>query len=171
MRRQFIYKEAILNLSFLIKSKKKKKNYFAIISYVIIFLGVLFGLKYFLGNGIPKKIKEIGVILKSVKVGSVKYNVFIARTLAQKERGLMYVKSLPKNSGMLFVFKKEVDYPFWMKNTLIPLTALFINHGKVVSQVNMSPCRTPKCEFYEPFAYYKYALEINLTHKNLIGKK
>ena len=161
-------------MSFLIKSKKKKKNYFAIVSYVIIFLGVLFGLKYFLGSSIAKissaelRFKEsVGV----VKVGQTKYNVSIAKTLAQKERGLMYVKKLLKSAGMLFVFKKEVDYPFWMKNTLVPLTALFINHGKVVSEVNMSPCRTHKCKFYYPFAYYKYALEINLTHKNLIGKK
>ncbi len=154
-------------MSFLIKSKNKKKNYFAIISYCLIFLGVALGLKYFLGKSISKIKENLGV----VKIGRTKYSVSVARTLKEKERGLMYVKSLPENSGMLFVFKKEVDYPFWMKNTLIPLTALFINHGKVVSQVNMTPCRTPKCEFYYPFTYYKYALEINLTHKKLIGKK
>jgi hypothetical protein len=161
-------------LSFLIKSKKKKKNYFAIISYVIIFLGVAIGLKYFLSNSISKiKKSSLSPVFNSgvVKVGLIKYNVSAARTLGQKEKGLMYVKKMPENAGMLFIFKKEVDYPFWMKNTLIPLTALFINNGKVVSQVNMKPCVTKKCSFYYPFAYYKYALEINLTHKNLIGKK
>ena len=156
-------------MSFLIKSKKKK-NYFALVSYIMISLGVVIGLKYFMNNGIIKIPKEEFAV---VKVGRVKYEVPVAKTLAQKERGLMYVKKLQENSGMLFVFKKRVDYSFWMKNTLIPLTALFIDNGKVVSQVNMTPCKskTPKCKFYPPFAYYKYAMEINLTHKNLIGKK
>ena len=156
-------------MSFLIKSKKKK-NYFALVSYIMIFLGVVIGLKYFMNNGIIKIPKEEFAV---VKVGRVKYEVPVAKTLAQKERGLMYVKKLQENSGMLFVFKKRVDYPFWMKNTLIPLTILFINKTcKVINQINMSPCKPPAiCKFYAPFIYYRYALEINKTNKKFIGKK
>ena len=36
-------------------------------------------------------------------------------------RGLMYRRSLGKDSGMLFILRREEPQSFWMKNTLIPL--------------------------------------------------
>ena len=147
---------------------KKKRNYFSLVTYVLIFLIVFAGVKYFIQK---QDFKNLYKITNTVTVGGTNYKVMVAETLKDQKRGLMFVKKLQDRTGMLFIFKKEVDYPFWMKNTLIPLTVLFINSGKVVSQINMEPCKTPKCEFYAPFIYYKYALEINKTNKNLIGDK
>ena len=138
----------------------KNKNYFGWVSYILILLIVVIGVKYY------KTPLETTVI-----IGHTKYNALVAKTLSEKKRGLMFVKKLPKNAGMLFVFHKEVDYPFWMKNTLIPLTVLFINKGEVVNQINMQPCKSKKCKFYYPFSNYRYALEINQTNKKLINKK
>ena len=152
-------------MSFL--KNKKKRNYFALSAYIFIFLIALIGAKYF----IQKRFKNLYKLTNTVSVGGNRYFVMAARTLIEQKRGLMFVKKLPERTGMLFIFKKEVDYPFWMKNTLIPLTVLFINKGKVVNELTMKPCKTPKCKFYEPFTYYKYALEISETNKNLIGKK
>ncbi len=153
-------------MSFL--KNKKKRNYFALSAYIFIFLIVLIGAKYFIQK---QKLKNILKITSTVQVGRVKYKVFVAKTLGEKKQGLMNVPQMPRNYGMLFVFHKKVDYPFWMKNTLMPLTVLFIYKDRVINQINMKPCKTPKCKFYEPFVYYKYALEIEQNGRNLIGKK
>ena len=153
-------------MSFL--KNKKKKNYFELITLFFLIVFIIFGVKYFIRW---RKINQALKIRTTMKIGKAKYFIFIAKTTEQKKRGLMFVKKLPANYGMLFVFKKKVDYPFWMKNTLIPLTALFINKGTVINQVDMKPCKVKNCTRYFPFVYYKYALEINKTNKKFIGKK
>ena len=52
--------------------------------------------------------------------------VEIATTPGDQEYGLMNRKSLPANTGMLFVFPTADEVSFWMKDTLIPLDMLFI---------------------------------------------
>lgn len=73
--------------------------------------------------------------------------------------GLMFRKYLGKNSGMLFVFDKEDFYPFWMKNTYVPLDIAFIkNGGKIIDIRTMMPLSTRRIMASEPALY---ALEMN----------
>lgn len=51
--------------------------------------------------------------------------VEIADTEQKRELGLMYRTSLPRRSGMIFVFDRDQPVYFWMKNTLIPLDMVF----------------------------------------------
>ena len=55
------------------------------------------------------------------------FNVQLASTKKEREIGLMYVKELPLDSGMLFEYPDNSYPSIWMKNTLIPLDAIFIN--------------------------------------------
>jgi uncharacterized protein len=56
----------------------------------------------------------------------------IASTPNERERGLMYEKNLRTDEGMLFVFEKEEEHSFWMKNTPLPLDIIFIDTNQIV---------------------------------------
>ena len=60
------------------------------------------------------------------KSGVHAFSVEIADTEAAREKGLMYRRSLPEGTGMLFDFHQEQDVAFWMQNTYIPLDMIFI---------------------------------------------
>ncbi len=64
----------------------------------------------------------------------------LASTPEQREIGLMFRPSMGANEGMLFVFDRAGQQCFWMKNTLIPLSAAFIaDDGSIVNVEAMKP--------------------------------
>ena len=71
----------------------------------------------------------------------------VARTPEQQSTGLMHRRGMPDKEGMLFVFNQAGLYCFWMKNTLIPLTAAFLaDDGRIVNLADMTPGdETPHC--------------------------
>ena len=86
--------------------------------------------------------------------------VEIADTPAERTRGLMERTELAEDAGMLFVFNREQQAPFTMKNTLIPLSIAFIDAGgRIVDILDMQPLdETTRYSSAEP---YQYALEVN----------
>jgi len=54
------------------------------------------------------------------------FSIRIADTDSRQEQGLMYVRALRADEGMLFPQRSPHIATFWMKNTLIPLDLLFI---------------------------------------------
>jgi uncharacterized protein len=58
--------------------------------------------------------------------------VELARTDAQRARGLMFRQDLPRDHGMLFLFDETSVQTFWMHNTLIPLDIIFLGDDRVV---------------------------------------
>jgi uncharacterized membrane protein (UPF0127 family) len=54
------------------------------------------------------------------------FDVEVARTPLQQERGLMYRKTMPADAGMVFPFERDTTTSFWMKNCYIPLDMLFV---------------------------------------------
>lgn len=61
--------------------------------------------------------------------------VQIAKTEAQRERGLMSVRHLRAHTGMLFIFDADAPVAFWMKDTLIPLDMVFLGADGTVRKV------------------------------------
>jgi uncharacterized membrane protein (UPF0127 family) len=73
-------------------------------------------------------------------VGSDVFTVEVARTDAQRERGLMHRRSLGNREGMLFVFDADQRLAFWMKDTLVPLSIAFLSsEGKILQIEDMEP--------------------------------
>jgi len=64
-----------------------------------------------------------------------KFNVEVARTDAEQDRGLMFRTSLPADGGMIFPFAKPRIGSFWMKNTLIPLDMIFIRADGSIDRI------------------------------------
>jgi uncharacterized membrane protein (UPF0127 family) len=67
-------------------------------------------------------------------------NAQVAATPEQRATGLMFRKEMPASEGMLFVFEQPAGQCFWMKNTLLPLTAAFVaDDGTIVNLADMKP--------------------------------
>ena len=93
-----------------------------------------------------------------VTVGNKTYNCQVAKTEEEKRKGLMGVKNLSPDEGMLFVWEDEGTREMWMKDTLIPLDQIAINDNDEVVLVYQAQ---PKDETLVPFMNTKYILEVN----------
>lgn len=100
------------------------------------------------------------VVLRPEGRGELRVRVKVARTAAERQRGLMYVRELPRDDGMLFVFPTDEVQSFWMKNTYIPLDMIFIDRDLVVVGVveNAEPHTLDSRSVDEPS---RYVLEVN----------
>ncbi len=69
------------------------------------------------------------------RTGTHRFTVWIAADDPSRERGLMFVRELPPDRGMLFLFEQPEFAAFWMKNTYISLDLVFIDPDGVVLNV------------------------------------
>jgi uncharacterized membrane protein (UPF0127 family) len=90
-------------------------------------------------------------------------DVAVAENESERENGLMFIKSIKENQGMLFIFDYEVSASFWMKNTLIPLDMIFISKNKEVVSIqhDAQPCEKDPCTTYPSTKPFKYVVEVN----------
>ncbi len=83
----------------------------------------------------------------------------LARTSDERATGLMHRKDMPQHEGMLFEFAQPTQQCFWMKNTLLPLSAAFVaDDGTVVNVEDMKPQTLDSHCSAKPV---RYVLEMN----------
>ncbi len=94
-----------------------------------------------------------------LSAGMYQIDTQLALTPEHRQVGLMFRKSMPQHEGMLFVFEQPSQQCFWMKNTILPLTAAFVaDDGTIVNLEDMKPQTTnPHCSA-KPV---RYVLEMN----------
>ncbi len=91
------------------------------------------------GPPIPQStLKTENIAVVTAKGDKHVFDVEIARSPSEQAYGLMNRTSMPKDHGMLFVFKDEIERSFWMKNTLIPLDMIFIRHDGTIHRIHGS---------------------------------
>ncbi len=115
-----------------------------------------------------------GSEVKENKLIYFKNNSFlvqVAETKQEQEQGLMFVKSLPPNSGMLFIYKDEAVRYFYMKNTYIPLDIIWMDKRKKVVFIkkNAQPVNLDVYETIQPQEEAMYVLELNAGSLDRIG--
>jgi len=70
------------------------------------------------------------------------YLLEIARSAKQRNHGLMFRDHLDSRQGMLFIYPRSGNHRIWMKNTLIPLTVVWVDEGnKVIGVRKLSPLK------------------------------
>lgn len=84
------------------------------------------------GRGDAATFEQAEIVTKrGVKV----FQVEIANTDQERERGLMYRKSVPEGTGMLFDFGAEREVVMWMKNTYVSLDMIFIRANGTIAKI------------------------------------
>ena len=83
----------------------------------------------------PQKLPAI-----TLTAGMHQIRAEVARTDLQRQIGLMHRSAMPAGEGMLFIFEQPSVQCFWMRNTLIPLSAAFLDdEGRIVNIEDMKP--------------------------------
>lgn len=112
---------------------------------------------FFLFGCLSNELKKETIVINGVKIDAL-----VADTESSRDQGLMGIKNLGQNEGMIFVFERPGDYAFWMKDTLIPLDILFISENNTIVNIQqMEPCTQDPCELYVPSSEIMYAIEVN----------
>ena len=113
----------------------------------------------------PFDLDRAVVVIES-KAGPQRFKVQVAKLDKERQRGLMYVESMPDDEGMIFLFEKQEQRSFWMKNTWIALDMLFIDEDHVVTGIveNAEPLTTSSRKIN---GATRFVLEVNggLTRK------
>ena len=66
--------------------------------------------------------------------GARRFTVQVADSEETREVGLMFVRRMPDDRGMVFKFPQAGQQAFWMRNTFIPLDIIYIGpDGRIVS--------------------------------------
>lgn len=76
----------------------------------------------------------------TLNVGIHNIRAMVADDPEERSTGLMFRKEMGNNEGMIFVFEEAGQQCFWMKNTLLPLSAAFVaDDGTIVNIEDMAP--------------------------------
>ncbi len=138
------------------------KNIMIIITFVLVITAGVLTWRLFFHLPTPNTVK--------IKINNTNYQIELAKTTAQKIKGLSNRTELCKNCGMLFIFGFEGNLPFWMKDTLIPLDMIWINKdGKIVDIQTITEISSNK--IYQNQTPAQYVLELNANDCQKINLK
>lgn len=112
--------------------------------------------------------------LPMVTIGAVSIPVEVKITPQQKAQGLSGRDSLPRGTGMIFLYDEDARYSFWMKDMLFPLDFVWIGGDCTVAEVTANvppPMGTPanQLTIYQPSRPVRDVLEINAGEAASLG--
>lgn len=111
-------------------------------------------------TGQPQSLATAPVTIETQAGRQFHFTAQLATTGQERQVGLMFVRSMPADAGMLFVFPDVAPRSFWMHNTLISLDILFIAPDGTI--INIVERATPQTDDPRPSeGPAKYVLELN----------
>ena len=91
-------------------------------------------------SGNPQKFRTLTLSIERAGAEPVEIAAEVAITDAERSQGLMNRKKLPDGEGMIFIYDRDQQMSFWMKNTVIPLSIAFIaSDGRIIEIRDMQP--------------------------------
>ena len=110
-------------------------------------------------SGFAQDAPQLALPRMQLSAGMHRIDAQVARTPEHRQTGLMFRKAMPQHEGMLFIFDEAGQQCFWMKNTLLPLTAAFVDDdGTIVNTEDMAPETTQSHCSKRPV---RFVLEMN----------
>jgi uncharacterized membrane protein (UPF0127 family) len=91
---------------------------------------------------------------------SLPLEVALADDNDERAAGLMYIRSMDENQGMLFVFEDEQPRSFWMANTPLALDMLFVNESYEIVTIHRNTQPFSQRNFTSEIPA-KYVIEVN----------
>ena len=96
-----------------------------------------------------------------VRLGSGAFQVWVANTEAERERGLSGVKELPKNGGLLMDFQTDAQWGIWMKDMYVPLDIVWLDSNKkVIYMVSDASPELSTTKIFTPKTPARYVIEL-----------
>ncbi len=130
-----------------------------------------FSLIYLLIFSVSPLASGMSFDILSINLNQRHYQLQIADNNERRQQGLMYRASLADNEGMLFVYPKSGNYRFWMKNTLIPLTVIWMDEqAEIVDIKLLLPCKVVNCPIYGAPRPSRYIIELSESQFHLYKK-
>jgi uncharacterized membrane protein (UPF0127 family) len=136
------------------KNQRKHKKFIRQLIYLTISLAV-FAAVLLYGRNLEQHSTYFFVKFQNSGKTTDEFKLSIADTEDERAKGLMFVKYMPQNEGMIFVYSEENVQAFWMKETYIPLDMVFVDKNWNVAGVlnnlpilNTEPRRVTKPSMY-----------------------
>lgn len=84
----------------------------------------------------PQKLEKASIQVLTAQGQTHNFQVELARTSNEHRVGMMFRNIVPENTGMLFLFEKEAERHFWMRNTWVSLDLIFIRNDGVIRHIH-----------------------------------
>ena len=145
-----------------------KKIIFLFIILIIIAIAGTFVQNYLKNKTVP--------FAKTPKatINNQSFNLLLAKTGDETQKGLSEKDSLDEKSGMLFIFNKADYYPFWMRKMKFPIDIIYIKDNKIVTvyeNVQLPATSKENLPVYRPENPADKVLEINAGLSRKYGFK
>lgn len=99
---------------------------------------------------------------KRIHIGQQTFEVSLAESEANRQRGLSGRRDLKPHSGMWFVLPGSGYHGFWMQDMNFPIDLIWISPSStVLGAITLQPCQTAPCPTSFPPAPVSHVLEIN----------
>lgn len=123
----------------------------ALIALALLAVGVMaFGVQH----------ARMGGDTRTISIGGEVVTVSLALTQEERARGLSGRSGLAEDEGMLFVFPKDGQYSFWMKDMLFPIDILWISRDGVITHVEKSLSPSTYPHTYTSESSSRFVLEL-----------